>query len=73
MEKEIANNLQELMDELSWLDNEDFEYTDAGREFQYCETFSFDEIGMLTDDAGFILKTANGNFQITIKPFERKN
>ena len=67
-ETELQDTLRTLLQELSYMDSEDLDQFDIPCELSEIERIStFDEAGVLTQDAGLVITTADGSeFQLTI-------
>ena len=67
-ETELQDTLRTLLQELSYMDTDDLDHFDIPCELAEIERIStFDEAGVLTQDAGLVITTADGSeFQLTI-------
>jgi len=65
---ELQDALKTLLEELSYMDADDFDQFDVPRELAEIERIStFDEAGVLTRDRGVVVQTSDGaEFQVTI-------
>jgi len=69
--EKVSELLRNVVEELSWMDNEDFDACgmETGRRFQDegASISSFADSGMLTNNAGFILRMEDGSeFQVAV-------
>ncbi len=67
-ETELQDTLRTLLQELSYMDTDDLDHFDIPCELAEIERIrTFDEAGVLTQDAGLVITTADGSeFQLTI-------
>ena len=65
---ELQQNLKTLLEEMSYMDTDDLDQFDMPEELVEIERVStFDEAGVLTQDAGLVITMNDGSeFQLTI-------
>lgn len=69
-EHEFSDTLETILGEIAWMDEDDKELCWCEADVDHldeCETTSFRSGGVLTDNAGFTVKLADGSeYQITV-------
>ena len=66
-ENELQNALKNLLEEISGMDDEDREDAGLGDGLADVKRVrTFEEEGVLTHDAGLVITTTDGEFQLTI-------
>ena len=66
-EHELQDALKTLLEEVSFMEDEDREDAGLGEDLADVERVrTFEEEGVLTSDAGLVITTADGEFQLTI-------
>lgn len=66
---ELQRTLKTLLDEISYMDSDDLaQFTLSGELADIEHVCTFDEAGLMTQDAGLVITTNDGNeFQLSIR------